>query len=308
MELNDFSSVLELLTGYNFVNAFSRNPEIKTLLNLSIPSKDVIEDLYPKIDALLERLKQEIKGYSLNPEQSAVNYVKVRELKSFAQLLKEKDFQHEVKVKNLYLIAGCLSFIMLIFSGFTNEYHKLNSIALTLASVLFLKFVFINCENPKKNNVLKTVLIVVFSLVALLSFAVRFFNNEMYHRHDQLWLISIIVCLFSLVMIWLRKNIVKRNLFKVIFILGFFIFPFIPVNQFAYDFYYNSTTQTFKVGCEIVSIVAIGLFPILYDLMFHRKLLPKVEQTYEEYKAIEILYRGGVNTSDKDLNPFKPLE
>ena len=115
MELNDFSSVFELLCGYNLVNAINSNSEILKVLDFTSPTKEGIADFK---DRLKQKSNDLISGFRKNQDETNTESHESIDLKlqsvyavrTSTDSLETKNNRHEKKASNLYLVAGIFCF------------------------------------------------------------------------------------------------------------------------------------------------------------------------------------------------------
>jgi predicted Holliday junction resolvase-like endonuclease len=319
LELKDFSSVFELLCGYNLINAINSNSEILKVLDFIAPVKDGIEDFKKRLKKKTDDLINEIKkNRDEEVEESDVienKLASLYETKGKVKRLDQRNDRHEKIASNLYLIAGIFCFIILILAPFAEKYHKINNIMVLSLYAIMLFLVFLKCDYPPKDKLYKKIIIVGLGILSLFIIGSGFFKYSIFKRTDELFLVFLIPSISLLLFTFFRRRIVQRKIFKSLFIF-IFLFPFIIPNiSLAYYRFYNVNNECFGLpfGIVLILTILVALLPLIYDLVITNEIarkLNKLEQEIEpEYRKKELKkeVQENINKSSSDTNPISEL-
>lgn len=264
MNFSDFSSVLELLCGYNFVNAID-NKGVLEVLSFARPLDQEIKNTSKLIGSKIDEI-EEIKRKLPESEAHLIN---LYEWKKKANGYKTSNEHHNKFILTFYLFSGIFTFLFLASYAYVIQYEKLNgfvSIFMITIPLLFLlgysgkKF----CE--KKRNKLYLAGGTIF-IIVLLYLQNR--NNWMFLLETDIYkiigLMILIACIF-----WLAKSyIMKKKFYTAIFIILSFLLAFSLNSSFKiFDFYDNDGDVQHEMAWVILGVLVIAIIPVCWDLIY----------------------------------------
>ncbi len=327
MRLTDFSSIFELLCGYNFVNAVNEKKDALKFLDFTTPMRQVIEETKEVLNSELRYL---LDNNGHENRVQAVSEIAVYRLE--ADKLDKKILAHDVQMSNLYLLGGIFCMFILVYSGLLSDFVKLNSFPLLFFGTLCLYGIFLVCDHFKRQNHLKGLIVAFIGLLVALLILQQFkILMLQYNRTDNFYWILIISLSLLLLMVVLRKNIIKRKSYKAFFIFLFMLGFFVPDTNIMFSEFYtqnldhnNNMIGTFVnvdvlpghvdlivipgrpvLFLVVITIIIAGL-PFIYDLCrnsYFKSALTELAGKINVPYVQKGLKKEGVALTDKELDP-----
>ena len=309
MAFSDYSPIFQLLCGYNFVNAVNDTDALK-FLDFTTPVKEKVRKT---ISTLSAQIKSLIDSGNGEDGETQAKLSDIYKYKHKSEAIEDVLQQHDIKVSNLYLIAGIFCFFILLFSGLLVDYRKFNSYIILFVGTIFLYLLFLLCDFAKKKNGLKYTTIIVLSIIIICLVLQQFkvFIAAL-NRSDNSYCILIISSSLLLLLILFRKPIVQRKAHKAVFIILFILFLFIPDTNLMYEAFYKKSNiiPGSNIFTFAVIIIIISLFPFIYDIMRHSSFAREISVIAEEVNLRYVktgLTKEGLGLSDREINPFNTV-
>lgn len=321
MELNDFSSVFELLCGYNLINGINSNSEILKVLNFNSSTKSAIIDfkkeLKDKTKYLIEELGKKKEDEDPQNHELDITLQKVYTSRTDTDTLETINNAHSIKANHLYLIAGIFSFLILLFSPFIQEFNKLNSLAFIIAYVILLFFLTTKCHFPPIKKTIRLVLIIVLGICCLFFIGSGFFHYSIFNREDKTFLLVLIPNVLLILFFVFRKIILSRKIYIAIFVSTFLIPLTIPNTKLFYTVFYTDKNECINtsVGIVLVLTLIISLFPLAYDMYYTNSMVKKlsnlqfeINKQYQKIKLQNELKNQDIGKMQNYTNPISGLD
>lgn len=264
MNFSDFSSVFELLCGYNFVNSID-NKGVLEVLSFARPLEQEINDTSERIRTKIDEI-EEIKRKLPGSESHLIN---LYDWKRKANGYKTSNEQHNKFILIFYLFSGIFIFLFLASYAYIIQYEKLNglvSIFIITIPLLFLlgysgkKF----CEKKRNKLYLLGGTIIIIVLLYL-----QDRNNWMFFLETDIYMIvglmTIISCVF-----WLAKNyIMQKKFYTAIFIILSLLLAFNLNSSFKiFNFYDNDGDVEHEMAWVVLCVLVIAIIPVCWDLIY----------------------------------------
>lgn len=310
MDLTNYSSVFELLCGYNFVNALD-NKGVLAFLNFSTPINHHITDLTNNIQKKIDIIRSQSPGLKdgIFSKDGDDKLEVLFECRKKVRKLEDKNKNLDQSAPNLYLLAGVYSFYILLIAAFmdTNSWAYTLAYILPVCLMLMIMMVFATrkfCERVRYRAFLISSLLFMIVLFTIEEFG-HFIWANFIGRPNLALLAIAILAIISFVI--LKRRLKEKRLYSTFYWLFYMVGTFLVFSKAGLiaDQFPERTGEGIKALLLIISFL-LAIAPMLYEL-FVRTFLISNKLTVLEKKVSFIAVMSENTGKAVTLNSTNPI-